>query len=96
MWITPHADAKVAPIVTLTLHAFPGGVAQPPARDHRQEARLSGFVHMHCWSNVLMCWIIAVRAGGGDFDLRLGLWLCGLAPYMGRLENYGEALPSRR
>lgn len=50
------------------------------------------FVYVYGWADVLMLWIIAVRAGCGDFDL--GLWFC-LHLTTG-LKNYREALPSRR
>lgn len=54
------------------------------------------FVNMNGRPDVLMCWIVAVRAGRGDFDLRLGLRLCGFTPHMGGFEDYGKALTSRR
>lgn len=54
------------------------------------------FVDMNRWANVLMCWVIAVGAGRGNFDLGLGLGLRGFASNVAGLEDHGEALAGRR
>lgn len=96
MRVTPHAHAQVAAIVALILHALPRCIAQPPACNHRQEAGFPVLVDMDGWANVLMCWVVAVCAGRGNFDLGLGLGFRGFASNVTGLEDHGEALAGRR
>lgn len=94
--ITPHANTEIASIVTLIFQALSWCIAQPSSRDDRQEARLSLFVNVYCWADMLMCRIVAVCARCGDFDLRLWLRFRGFTSNVTGLENYGEALAGRR
>jgi hypothetical protein len=94
--VAPNTDTQIAAIVTLILHALPWCVAQPPACDHRQEAGFSMLVDMNRWADVLVCWVVAVCAGSGNFDLGLGLGLRGFASNVAGLEDHGEALAGRR
>ena len=90
--ITPHAHTEIAPIVHV-LAAFPWREQPATRQDRLDEAGLLLDPVVLYWSDMLMRWVVAECAFGGDADFS-SLGRSRLASF--GVENYGETLASRR